>query len=307
MSLTRRLFLTSTAAAGIGAALPARVWASATLQLGTLRIDTLSDGHLVLPASFAYGRMPADELAPILARHGLSDDTITPDCNVTLLRDGTNTVLFDTGSGQAFQPTAGRLADAMGEIGVAPEEVTHVVFTHGHPDHLWGVLDDFDDPLFADARHLMGRAEFDYWRAPATVDSIGAARATFAVGAKRRLDQMADRFEFFEDGTEILPGVAALATPGHTPGHMSFEIRAGNDSVMVLGDSIANSHVSFERPDWYYGSDQDGEMAARTRGRLLDRLAHEQMRLIAYHIPFPGIGRAEKRDNGGYRFVADQG
>ena len=192
MTLTRRLFVTSAAATGLATALPGRVWANATLQLGGIRIDTLSDGNLVLPGSFTYGEIPADELAPVLARHGKSADTVTPDCNVTLLRDGTNTVLFDAGSGPGFQPTAGKLADAMDALGVAPEDVTHVVFTHGHPDHLWGILDDFDDPVFAGARHMMGRIEFDYWRDPDTVNGIGESRASFAVGARRRLDQMAE-------------------------------------------------------------------------------------------------------------------
>ena len=86
---------------------------------------------------------------------------------------------------------------------------------------------------------------------------------------------------------------------------MALEIRAGSESVMVLGDCIANADISFERPDWRYGSDQDTEAGALTRVRLFDRLAGEQMRVIGYHIPFPGIGRAEKRAAGGYRFVAD--
>jgi glyoxylase-like metal-dependent hydrolase (beta-lactamase superfamily II) len=305
MTLTRRLFVTSAAASGLAATLPARVWASASLQLGNLRIDTLSDGNLVFPASFAYSLMPADELAPILQRYGKTDPVIRPDCNVTLLRDGTNTVLFDTGSGPAFQPTVGKLTEALDELGVGVDDVTHVVFTHGHPDHLWGIIDDFDDPLFANARHMMGRIEFDYWRDPETARSIPESRASFAAGAKRRLDQLAEQFTFFEDGAEILPGIAATATFGHTPGHMAFEIRAGSDSVMVLGDAVTNADVSFERPDWPYGSDQDTAAAAATRARLFDRLSAEQMRFVGYHLPFPGIGRAETRAAGGYRFVAD--
>lgn len=306
MSITRRRFIASAAAiAGASALAPARVWANASLQLGAVQIDTLSDGHLSLPANFVFGDLPADQADAIRRKYGLTGDRVEPPCNVTLMRDGTNTVLFDTGSGANFQPTAGELVDALDAIGVAPEDVTHVVFTHGHPDHLWGILDDFDEPVFYEAQHMMGRVDFDYWRDPNTVDQVGEARASFAVGAKRRLDQMAEQFTFFEDGQEVLPGIASVLTPGHTPGHMSFEIRSGSESVMVLGDCIANQHVSFERPDWFYGSDQDEPTAAETRVKLLDRLAAEQMRVIGYHMPFPGIGRAEALGGGSYRFVAD--
>lgn len=302
--LTRRLLLTSLGTALALPALPRRIWASSSLTLGTMQIDTLSDGNLVLPGDFILGGMPQDEMTAIVTKYGLPTDQLTPPCNVTLLRDGTNTVLFDVGSGPDFQPTAGKLAEAMDLLGLAVEDVTHVVFTHGHPDHLWGVLDEFDEPVFANAEHMMGAAEFDYWTDPDTVSSIGEARTTFAVGAARRLNVLADRMRRLADGEEVVPGVAARLTPGHTPGHLSFEIRSGSDGVMVVGDAIGNHHVAFERPDWASGSDQDGAMAAATRVSLLDQIAAAQMRLVGFHLPGGGIGRAERAD-GTYRFVEE--
>lgn len=298
--LTRRALLASAACAPL---VPRRVWAATTYEAGGMRIDTLSDGYLTLPGSFILGHMPQDELRPILERHGLSADQLTPPCNVTLLRDGTNTVLFDTGAGPDFQASAGRLTEALDVLGISVEDITHVVFTHAHPDHLWGVLDDFDEPLFANAQHMIGRAEFDYWTDPDTVNTIDETRTTFAVGAARRLDTLADRLRLLDDGEEVLPGLAARLTPGHTPGHMAFEI-AASDPVMVVGDSIANHHVAFERPEWLSGNDQDMETAARTRVALLDRIAHEKMILIGYHLTDGGMGRAERIANG-YRFVPE--
>ncbi|WP_343078977.1 MBL fold metallo-hydrolase [Ostreiculturibacter nitratireducens] len=304
MKVTRRHF-TMTAGAALGAALlPRRGWAGASVEMGSARIDVLSDGHLILPGGFILGDLPADEVAPILARYGLDGNEFRPDCNVTLYRDGTNTVLFDVGSGNDFMPSAGKLPEALDALGVSAEEVTHVVFTHGHPDHLWGLLDEFDEPLFANASFMIGRTERDYWTDPNTVSTIDPARQTFAVGAKRRLDAIADLVEVFEDGAEILPGIAARATIGHTPGHMAFEIRQGNEAAMVLGDCIGNHHLAFERPDWLSGSDQDKPLAAETRVGLLDQLAAEQTRLIGFHLPFPGIGRAERFESG-YRYVPE--
>ncbi|WP_204114529.1 MBL fold metallo-hydrolase [Shimia biformata] len=227
-----------------------------------------------------------------------------PDCNVTVFRDGTRTILFDVGAGADFMPTAGELPDALGQIGVSLDEVTHVVFTHAHPDHIWGVLDDFDDPLMPNATYLMGRREWDYWWNPETVNSIGPDRAAFAVGAKRRMEAIEGMVELVDDGQEILPGIAAHASFGHTPGHMSYEIRNGGQSVLILGDAVGNPHVAFERPDWPSGTDQDAAMAAATRARLLDHAAQDQMQVIGFHFPQSGIGRVERAGDA-FRYVGE--
>ena len=231
--LTRRHILTTAPLAAAANLLPMRLWAGSTLALGDVQIDTLSDGSLVLPGDFILGGMPKDEVAEIVARYGLPTDQLTPPCNVTLLRDGTRTVLFDVGSGPDFQPSAGKLAEAMDALGIGMEEVTHVLFTHGHPDHLWGLLDEFDEPVFPAAEFVMGQAEFDYWTDPDTVNSIGEARASFAVGAARRLAVIADTVRLVGDGDEVLPGITARLTPGHTPGPLAYEIGSAAARYMV--------------------------------------------------------------------------
>lgn len=306
MNLTRRHFLQTSATGLAAVAMPHRLWAQTRIDMGDMRVDTLLDGHLTLPADFIFGPMEPARLAPILAQHGIAPGPLTPDCNVTLMRDGTRTVLFDTGSGPAFQQTAGKLVAALDAVDLTPGDITHVVFTHCHPDHLWGVLDDFDDLLFPQATHLMGRDEWAFWFAPETAEAIQPERTTMAVGARRRMEILEDSVDLFDDGDEILPGVAAHATYGHTPGHMSFELRSGSDSLLVVGDAIGNHHVGFARPGWISGSDQDGEMAAATRLRLLDKITADDMALIGYHLPDGGFGRAE-RDGEGYRFVPGAG
>lgn len=296
MHITRRAFAFSSVAFG---ALAAR----ASVSLGGMQIEIVSDGSLVLPADFIMGANPPAEITAILATHGAIGGALTPPCNLTLLRHEGRVVLFDVGSGPDFQPSAGRLPDTLDAMGLSPEDITHLVLTHGHPDHLWGILDEFDEPYLPNAEILMGRAEFDYWMDPATLDSIGAARQSFAAGAQRRLEAVAYRVTFFEDGAEILPGVAARGTFGHTPGHMAFELRDGSESLMVLGDSLGNPHVAFEAPGFESGSDQDPAMAAATRRGLLDQLAGAQMRVAGFHLP-GGLGRVE-RAGSAFRFVAD--
>ena len=275
----------------------------ADIQLGTsARISTLSDGYLTLPPGMIFGAMPQEELKEILTDYQTDLTRYEPECNVVLYQDGENTVLFDVGAGADFMPTSGKLLDSLNAIDLSPDDVTQVVFTHAHPDHIWGVLDDFDDPLFANATYHFGRKEWDYWWDPATVNTIGAGRASFAVGAKRRMEAIEDQVEFFNDGQEILPGIAARASFGHTPGHMAFEIRNGSESVMVVGDAIGNPHVAFERPDWSSGADQDPDAATTARGSLLKQISQEQMIIIGFHLPDGGVGRVEKTGSG-YRFI----
>ena len=167
--LTRRHFLTASAATLALPFAPRRLWAGASATLGDMQIDTLSDGNLTLPGDFILGGMPQDEMQAIVTKYGLPTDQLTPPCNVTLLRDGINTVLFDVGAGPDFQPSAGKLMEAFDALGLTVDDVTHVLFTHAHPDHIWGLLDEFDEPMFPNADYMIGQTEFDYWMDPETV------------------------------------------------------------------------------------------------------------------------------------------
>ncbi len=303
MKITRRTLLSGAIAIAGTVAIPRISWANTTLTVGSGTLDTLSDGNLVLPRSFVLADVPVAEADAVLKPFGLAGvASLMPDCNLTLWRDDGRVVLFDAGSGPDFMPTAGQLMAAMDALGLSPEDVTDVIFTHGHPDHLWGVLDDFDEPLFANARHHMGQIEWDYWTDPALPDTIASDRLTFAVGAARRLEVLADDINLFADGDEIVTGVTARATFGHTPGHMSFQIASGDETIVVLGDCVANHHIAFVRPDWPNGSDQDTAQGAATRIALLNQLADSETPFIGFHLPTPGIGHAA-RDGDAFRFV----
>lgn len=303
MTLNRRDLLAGLA--GLAVFRPSATLRAATkTTLGTSEILSVNDGNLVLPGAMFFDGLPQEEVAAILAEHGLTPDQLSPPCNLTLLRQPDRTVLFDAGSGPAFMPSAGSMLDSLDALGVAAEDITHVVLTHGHPDHLWGVLDDFDDPVFPDAELMIGEAEWAYWTDPDTVNTIGEARASFAVGAARRLAAVEDQVTFIKDDQEILPGVLAHVTPGHTPGHMSFEIREGTQAVLVGGDAISNHHLAFARPEWHSGADQDPDLGAKTRTRLLDQIVTDDIALLGFHLPEGGLGRVE-RDGDAYRFIPE--
>ncbi|MBD8890018.1 MBL fold metallo-hydrolase [Labrenzia suaedae] len=299
--MDRRSFLAGSAA------MASTLWAmraarAAPLTFGSGSIESISDGTLTLPIGFVLPGQSPEEISDLFQPHGLATDALRPDCNVTLLRLPDRTVLFDAGSGANFQPTAGKLLEGLEAAGLTPADITDVVFTHGHPDHLWGVLDDFGDPLFTSARHWVPQGEWDYWRAEDTLANTPEERKSFVAGAQTRLDAIADQVEMVTAGMEVLPGVEAVSTLGHTPGHMSYMLHAGSESLLVTGDAISNSVISFERPDWHSGTDQDPVLGAKTRMALLDRIASERTRILGYHLPHPGLGMAERKGTA-YRFV----
>lgn len=288
---------------GIGSA-SAKAATSHTFKLGDLEITVISDGHLMLPARLAAPDAPDAERAAALAAAGTTGDMAQPPANVTLIRSGSELVLVDTGAGPNFMPTTGKLLANMEAAGISPDAVTKVVFTHGHPDHLWGALDDFEEgPRFANAAHYFPAAEMDFWLSENAEKGLPADRANFVPAARRNLKGIEDKTERIKPGDEVVAGVAVISTPGHTQGHVSLEIAAGGETLIVLGDALTHPVISFAHPQWRPASDHEPETAAATRTSLLDRLAAERIRVLGYHLPFPGIGRVE-RDGTAFRLVS---
>jgi glyoxylase-like metal-dependent hydrolase (beta-lactamase superfamily II) len=267
-------------------------------------IRTISDGHLRLPLSFVLPDVSQADLAALIQEFNLPPDELKPECNVTLLRLSDRLVLFDAGAGPNFMPSAGKLLGNLAKAGIDPADITDVVFTHAHPDHIWGVIDDFDEVVFPTATFRISQAEWDFWRAEETLAAMPEERKAFVIGARSRFEAIEPKVELFKAGAEILPQVEAFDTAGHTPGHTAFVIHGLGEPLVIVGDAISNDPISFARPDWHSGTDQDAAQGAATRRRLLDRLAGDRARFVGFHLPNGGIGRVERRGEG-YRFISE--
>ena len=293
--------------AGLGCALalPRTGWAmaGAPLVMGDVTVRVFSDGARTLPLTTLYADVPRADLdaAYAAAGHGAAPDDLPTPSNVTLIETAGQRILVDAGGGPNWSATTGRLEEALLQEGIAAQDITDLVFTHAHPDHLWGALDDFEElPRFADARHLMTEAEHRYWSDHvATGDGF---RDGMALGAQRVMAELGAALELVAMDAGIAPGVRLLPTPGHTPGHVAVMVEDGGGGLLVLGDAITNPVISFARPDWPLATDSDPDAGAAMRRGLLERCSADGLAVVGFHLPYPGLGRVERRGDG-YGFV----
>lgn len=272
-------------------------------RFGSRIVHSVSDGGFSLPQSMLARGVPPEDVRALLQSEGLPVEGASSVLNVTLIQDGAGWTIIDCGAGGNFLAGSGKLAANLEAAGIAKEAVKHVLFTHAHPDHLWGTIDEFDSDLFPNARYAISEAEWSYWSAPDVYSKLPEDRHAFAAGAQRIFKAIAEKTTRFKPGQELVPGIIAVDTAGHTPGHVSFVVSGNGGSLMVLGDALTHRAVSFRRPDWPSGADSDAVQGAATRRKLLDQLVADKLPFIGYHLPTPGLGRAEK-DGTAYRFVA---
>jgi len=274
-----------------------------SFSVGDARLTVVSDGYFRLPTDGLGVNADPAEVQAFLKRHFLSPDLGYSHTNHLYVEIGDAKVLVDVGSGSRFMAdTAGRLMGNLERAGIDPSGITHVVITHAHPDHVWGIIDDFEEAILPDAEHLMGEAEHAFWMQDGLVDRVEPEMQQFVVGAVNSIQTEGVEWTLVQDGHEVVPGLTMFDTPGHTPGHMSLRVDSGDRSLIALGDSMSHAYTNFAHPEWYNGFDADGAQTVATRKRLLDMAAEDRIAVLGYHFPFPGVGHVQ-RDGDAYRFI----
>ncbi|WGW04908.1 MBL fold metallo-hydrolase [Tropicibacter oceani] len=273
-----------------------------SFMLGEAKLTVVSDGHLETPASGLGINADPAEVQAFLQSYFLSPETNYSHTNHIVIELGDATVLVDVGSGSRFLPTAGDLMANLESAGIDAGAITHVVITHAHPDHIWGIRDDFDEAILPDAQFVIGQVERDFWMQDGLASSVPTEMQQFVVGAVNSIEVEGADWTLVSNEQEIAPGIRVIDTPGHTPGHLSVVVESGGQQLIALGDSMNHAYMNFAHPDWFNNFDMDGDATVATRKRLLDMAAADRMAVLGYHFPFPGVGHVRKEGEA-YRFV----
>lgn len=304
-SVSRRRFIVG-AASLVGAGTwprPAQAQAGPYLfKHGDFEITVLSDGHLVLPTTIHGLDAPREDVQQLLKEAGLDPDQVTPATNPALIRTGSDLILVDTGSGAAFQPTAGRLLGNLAAAGIDPKSISKIVFTHAHPDHIWGTTGAGGALHFPNADYFVSAVEWDFWMDPDLTRKLPDQMHVFITGAQSNLAAVKNRVTMLKPDDDIVTGISVVDSPGHTPGHISL-LLAGDTGLLIPADAITEPAVYFPHPEWRFAYDMDSDLAVANRKKMLDRAATDKMKMLGFHWPYPGLGFAERKGTA-YRYVS---
>jgi glyoxylase-like metal-dependent hydrolase (beta-lactamase superfamily II) len=315
MSLSRRRLLTgasATAAAGLiggvsaaqAKAPPLNTAAPAfyRFKLGSIEATIVSDGPLSIgPAARTFRGPTEQELGKMMSDQFLPADNVVLDQNVLVINTGDKLALFETGMSSVKRNDAmGRLVASLKQSGIDPADIDAVIPTHAHIDHVGGIMAADGSRNFPNAQIHISQADLEYW----TDDKrMGTPAEGSMLAAKKNLLPNRDRIVFYKDGQEVIPGVQAMHTPGHTVGHTSFVVTSGGQSLFVVGD-LMHHVILVEKPRMEVAFDTDPKQGIETRVKVMDMLARDRMRALVYHMPWPGLGHFAKQGDG-FHYVAE--
>lgn len=270
-------------------------------KLGAFEVNVIQDGARASgkPNEIFGTNQKPEDVARLLVDNFLPPENFVNGFSPVLVNTGAEVILFDTGFGEAGREWGGgRLLEGLALAGYTPDDVSIVVLTHLHGDHIGG-LTEKGVATFPKARYVTGQAEYDFWVSP---DRAGTPAEGNQKGVIAKVKPFAEKMTFLKDGGDVVSGISAMAAFGHTPGHLIFRLESDGKQLILTADTANHYVLSLQRPDWEVRFDMDKAAAAATRKKVFDMVATDRLAFLGYHIPFPSAGYVEKQETG-YRFV----
>ena len=264
-------------------------------RFGDVMVTAVNDGVIELPHEVIQ-RIDGAGVAA-LQREAFRPPVPRSSVNTFLIQGNGRTVLIDTGAGGSMGPTLGRLPANLMAAGVAPGDVDLVLMTHLHPDHSGGLASEAGTALFPRAELAVQKAEAGFWLNEAMAAAApDESKPTFA-GAQASVSPYRARLRVF-DGTDVAPGIQAVALPGHTPGHTGYMVGTGGSALLIWGDAIHVPDVQAQRPEVGMVFDTDPDGAIASRRRVLDMAAQDRLMVAGMHLHFPGFSHVARMGDG---------
>lgn len=251
-------------------------------RIGQLEAVALRDGALTFPVGGQDIPWKNAEVSSLLRASGVTDDTVHLSIQPLLVKDGDRIVLIDTGAGGQMG-TEGKLQASLRTAGVARAQVTDILISHAHGDHVGGLVAN-GALVFPNATIRMSIPEWTALQSDAEMAEL--------------VRVITPKVQAFAPGAVVAPNITAVSLDGHTPGHSGYEIAQDGGRLLYVGDALHSSILSVQRPDWRNNWDADSAAAIATRQGLLERGASQGLLIYGNHFPFPGLGRFQRRDDG---------
>lgn len=288
-----------------GAAPPAGRQAPAfyRAKVGDFEVTQFSDGARTFPMPDGFVRnVPKEQALAAAEAAYMPKGMVTVPFNPVVINTGSKLVLIDTGFGPGAGPTVGLLAANMTAAGIDPRAIDTVVLSHLHPDHANGIRGT-DGLAFPNAEIKAPAADWGFWMSD---DNMAKAQGDMMKGyfanTRKVFAGLAERVTRYNWGQEVAPGITALDTSGHTPGHTSFAVSSGSGKLLVQSDVTNIPELFLRNPEWHVAFDIDPAKAVATRRRFFDMAAAERTLIAGFHFSFPSMGYVEK-DGSNYRLV----
>jgi glyoxylase-like metal-dependent hydrolase (beta-lactamase superfamily II) len=216
--------------------------------------------------------------------------------NVFLIHSRGRMAIVDTGSGNYLLPTAGFVQRNLAAAGIDPNSIDTVLLTHMHPDHSAGLTDMSNGQrLFPNAELVMHENEPAHWFDDGAMTKADErSRKLYFLAGREQVTPYRDRTRLFRQG-EVFPGVTAVPSLGHTPGHTAYLVASGNDQLMIWGDTVHVPEVQTAFPEAGMAFDTDLAAAAASRKRMFDHVCADRILIAGMHLHFPAFSRLARR------------